>query len=292
MRVELRNVSKGPRKEALPLTSLTFSAGQPVLALAETEQRPTVLGLIASGRMASDTGTVAIDGAADAASLRHRVALVDAPAVSDPAPNVTVAAVTAEELMFAGRAASPLAVRRWLEANDFTDVARTPIADVTPSRRVRLLLELTALRKGVEGMVLVAPDRHGGSPAHWWEVVDEFASRGFAMLVIAGAAAAAVLEGVAERAEIPDAVTAAEGVNDVPERIETDADAEGDSEPATAPEPESESVPASESEPEAEPEPDQVEVDDEPTPEPEAVADSSAIEPDDESDTLRGEATS
>lgn len=288
MRVELRNVSKGPRGEALPLTSLRFSSGQPVLALAETEQRPTVLGLIASGRMAADTGTVVIDGTADAASLRHRVALVDAPAVSDPAPNVTVAAVTAEELMFAGRAASPLAVRRWLEANDLTDVARTPITDVTPSRRIRLLLELTALRKGVEGMVLVAPDRHGGSPTHWWEVVDEFATRGFAMLVIAGAAAAAVLEGVAERAEISDAVTATDGVTDVPALIEAaDSDAAGESEPMTAVESESESAPASESEPEAElepaaePEPERVEVEGEPT-----------IEPDDESDTHRREATS
>lgn len=254
MHVELRDVSKGPRGEALPVMSLGFCSGKAVLALAETEQRPTVLGLIASGRMAADTGTVVIDGMADAASLRRRVALVDAPAVSDPAPNITVAGVTAEELMFAGRAASPLAVRRWLDANDLADVARTPIADVTPSRRIRLLLELTALREGVDGMVLVAPDRHGGSPAHWWEVVEEFASRGLAMLVVAGAAAAGVLDGYAERAEIPDAAPAAHSESEVEPEPEPETEPERElasaPDPELAAEPEAESVPDVEAEPE------------------------------------------
>ena len=202
MRVELRDVSKG-RGQALPPVSLAYDTGAPVLAMAETEQRPAVLGLIASGRMRPDTGAVTADGMTDAAGIRRRVALVDAPEVCDPAPNVTVAGIVAEELMFAGRPSTPRAVRRWLDAHDARSTARTPIADVRPSQRVRLLLELAALRAGVESMVLVSPDRHGGDPEHWWDVVEEFGARGYGVLAIAGAAAASVLADRAPRAELP-----------------------------------------------------------------------------------------
>ena len=77
MRIELTTVSKGRRGEALPPTSLAYVSGEARLALAETEQRPTVLGLIASGRMAADAGTVTVDGRTDAAALRRAIALVD-----------------------------------------------------------------------------------------------------------------------------------------------------------------------------------------------------------------------
>ena len=200
MRIELERVSKG-RGLALPETSLDFGTGTARLAVAETEQRPTVLGLIASGRMRPDTGSVRIDGARDARAIRRRVALVDAPDVSEPAPNVSVYGVVAEELMFAGRGANPLAARTWLGGMGMSGLARIPIADVAPTDRLRLLLELTVLRSDVEAVVLVSPDRHGGDPTAWWELAEEFAGRGVGMLVIAGAAAGAVLDGRAERAE-------------------------------------------------------------------------------------------
>ena len=199
MRIDLRDVSKGI---ALPPTSVAFESGQAVVAIAETEQRPTVLGLIASGRMVSDSGLVLIDGGEDAAALRSRIALVDAPGVSDPAPDVTVAGVTAEELMFAGRPAGPAAVRRWLDEAGCGGLARIPIGDVTPGERIGLLLALTALRPGVEGIVLVSPDRHGGDPREWKGLADAYALRGMAVLVIAGAAAASLLR--LFRVELPE----------------------------------------------------------------------------------------
>src|SRR6478735_9799562 len=112
MKVELQKVAKGA---ALPPTSATFETGRATLARAETEQRPTVLGLIASGRMRPDAGTVTIDGTTDYSAMRLRIALIDAPDVSEPAPNVTVAGIVAEELMFAGRRSNPVAALRWLE---------------------------------------------------------------------------------------------------------------------------------------------------------------------------------
>jgi len=188
VRVVLDEVGKGRREHALPLTSASFESGRASLTAAETAQRPTVLGLIASGRMRPDTGLVHIDGRTSASALRRRVALVDAPDVSEPEPNVTLAGVAAEELMFAGRRSDPIAVRRWLDEHALGDAASLPVSNVDPADRVRALCELAVLRKGVEGIVLVSPDRHGGEPAAWWAIAEEFAARGYAVLVIAGQA--------------------------------------------------------------------------------------------------------
>jgi hypothetical protein len=193
VKVELDAVGKGRREHALPVTSAMFESGRVTLVAAETEQRPTVLGLIASGRMRPDTGRVALDGRSAPSRLRRRVALVDAPEVSEPEPNVTLAGVAAEELMFAGRRSDPIAVRRWLDEHALGEAASVPVSNVDPADRVRALCELAVLRKGVEGLVLVSPDRHGGLPAAWWAIAEDFAARGLAVLVIAGQASQSVL---------------------------------------------------------------------------------------------------
>jgi len=204
MRVVLDAVGKGRRDHALPVTSTAFASGTATLVAAVTEQRPTVLGLIASGRMRPDTGRVELDGKVDASALRRRVALVDAPEVSEPEPNVTLAGVVAEELMFAGRRSHPIAVQNWLADNGLAEAASLPVSNVDPADRVRALCELAVLRKGVEGFVLVSPDRHGGEPESWWAIAEEFAGRGFAVLVIAGQASQRVAGApVVERPTLP-----------------------------------------------------------------------------------------
>ena len=202
MKVVLDAVTKGKAQGALPETSATYETGRATLTVAETEQRPTVLGLVASGRMKIDSGSVTIDGRADAGRIRRRVALVDAPVVSEPEANVTVTGVVAEELMFAGHAPTPFAAQRWLEGLGLESLASVPIGNVDPPQRIRLLLELAALRKGVDGLVLVAPDRHGGEPAAWWRIAEEFAERGYAVLVIAGHASLTAISTL-EAAEQP-----------------------------------------------------------------------------------------
>ncbi len=198
MRVALHDVSKGRGGQSLPATSLEFHTGAVRFAIAETEQRPTVLGLIASGRMRPETGRVSIDGAPNARALRRAVALVDAPAVSDPHADIALAGVVGEELMFAGVGATPLHARRWLKNLGFAELASVPVGDVDPAVRVRILCELAILREGVRAIVLVSPDRHGGSPDGWWRIAAEFADRGYAMLVIVGGAAAVALERMRE----------------------------------------------------------------------------------------------
>lgn len=198
MRITLHEVSKGRGGQALPTTSLEFHTGAVRFAIAETEQRPTVLGLIASGRMRPDSGRVTVDGAENAKELRRRVALVDAPDVSDPHADIPLAGVVGEELMFAGVGSTPVHARRWLRHLGFAELAAVPIGSIDPAARVRLLCELAVLREGVEGIVLVAPDRHGGSPDGWWRIAGEFADRGYAMLVIVGGSAAIALERMQE----------------------------------------------------------------------------------------------
>ena len=72
---------------------------------------------------------------------------------------------------------------------------------------MRALCELAVLRKGVEAIVLVSPDRHGGEPAAWWAVAEDFAARGYAVLVIAGQASQGVARSAliarAKRDEMP-----------------------------------------------------------------------------------------
>lgn len=199
MRIVVDAVVKG--RSALPETSTAYETGAASLVVAETEQRPTVLGLVASGRMKVDAGTVTIDGRSDRGAIRRRVALVDAPVVSEPEPNVTVTGVVAEELMFAGRAPTPFAAARWLEQIGLEAIAGLPIGNVEPAARVRLLLELAALRADVEGLVLVAPDRHGGEPLGWWRIAREFAERGYAVLVIAGSASRTAIDSFDEAEE-------------------------------------------------------------------------------------------
>ncbi|MEW1835028.1 hypothetical protein [Microbacterium sp. NPDC079995] len=202
MRIDLDAVAKGKDGGVLPPTSVSVETGRVTLATAETEQRPSVLGLVAVGRMRPDAGSVTLDGRRGGRRLRRVAALVDAPEVNDPAPDVAVVGVVEEELMFAGRRADPLSARRWLDGHGWRHLTRTPIGEVAADVRIRMLLELAALRRGIEALVLVSPDRHGGDPRQWQRIAADFAGRGFAVLVIAGTASASALAPTSARPRV------------------------------------------------------------------------------------------
>lgn len=193
MRIEVNGVSKGKDSEVLPPTTVVVQSEHVTFVRADTEQRPTVLGLIASGRMKPSAGSVTVDGDESARTLRRAVALIDAPDISDPAPNVPVWRVVSEELMFAGLPSHPIAVRDALDELHLTAVRKRDISQLESADRVRMLLELASRRSGVEILVLVSPDRHGGDPLEWWRICRTFAARGFGVLVIAGYSSATAI---------------------------------------------------------------------------------------------------
>lgn len=216
MDVRIEQVSMG---DDLPVTSLAFGSGEATRFVVETEQRLTVLGLIAAGRMRPTAGRVLVDDEPTsirrvADRLRRSVALVDAPLVSDPEPAVTLAGVLAEELLYAGVPGDARSVRGWAEQLGVVDALSVQIANVDPAIRIRVLVEVALLRDDVEAIVLASPDRHGGQPEAWWDLARKVADRGFAVLVLCGAAADDVLH-TEERGdharEIDEATTPLEG---------------------------------------------------------------------------------
>lgn len=219
MKITLSAVSKGGNGLPLPTTTVEFESGRITLVAAEGGDRPVVLSLIASGRMKPDAGTVTLDGTDDVTLLSERVALVDAPEVSEPPADLTLRTVLREELVYAGRSASgdhvDAAIEDALRANaaateaastaatDATatatdhrtphDLARLRMADIDPTLRIRLLTELAAQRPGVQALVLCLPDRHGGDPRAWLPVATDLAARDFAVLLVCATPSAHIL---------------------------------------------------------------------------------------------------
>jgi hypothetical protein len=193
MRIVVDAVSKGKGGIPLPETSLVFESGRVTVAVAETGDHPTVLSLVASGRMVPDSGSVTLDGIADAALVRERIALVDAPEVSDPAADLLLRSVVTEELMYAGRSTSRDTVAAVIEQAGGAAYAGLRMGDVPAAVRVRVLAELAAFRRGVRALVITSPDRHGGDPREWLAVAADLAARDFAVLVVCGAASAEIV---------------------------------------------------------------------------------------------------
>lgn len=199
IRVTLDGAAVGTGLTAvLPPVSATFATGISTLVETEGGTRPTVLSLVASGRMKLDGGSVtglriAPDGTERPlrpAELRRAVALIDTPLVADHSDDVTVSSVVKEELALARshrRADRPSASRD-----------KRPFGALDAHARLRLLIDLALRRPDVEALVITSPERHGGDPAHWWRLLRETAARGIAggvaVLVVTDHATVAHLE--------------------------------------------------------------------------------------------------
>jgi hypothetical protein len=187
-------VGAGPAA-ALPETSLSFGPGIPTAVAVDTEQRPTVLSLVASGRMNVDGGEIT------PADLRHRIALIDTPLVAEPPADVRASVVVREELMLAGLHTS---ATQFLGDRGLRDYARAPFAAIPPIARLSLLLDLALLRPGIEGIIITSPERHGMNTPDWWLVARQVASRGIAVLIITDQANVDAIE----RLPHPEAIAA------------------------------------------------------------------------------------
>ena len=174
-------VGDGPGA-ALDPVSLEYAAGAASLVATEGGQRPTVLSLVAAGRMTPTAGSV------EPAGLHRRVALVDTPNVAEHSADQRLDHVVGEELALASRPHGRRAVHAMLAEHDLLERRRAPFGSLPAADRIRLLLSLTATRPGVEGIVLTSPERHGGAPADWWRLARATAASGIAVLVVTDAA--------------------------------------------------------------------------------------------------------
>ncbi|HZX04812.1 hypothetical protein [Kribbella sp.] len=147
-----------------------------------------------SGRLKPDTGTVRFDGKADLALLRRRVAVVDAPGITEPDDALPVQTVVGEELAIAGRKAGRKAVLEWLNEHDAAEHADKRFEHLPVAVRTRLLTELTVARPDVQVVILTMPDRHGGDPHEWYELGRGLAAEGYGVVITCADASARLLD--------------------------------------------------------------------------------------------------
>ena len=185
IRVTLDGAAVGTGREAaLPPVSARYSAGTPTLLETEGGNRPTVLSLVASGRMKLDAGSVTAvrvdsDGEArplTSAQLRRAIALIDTPLVAEHSDDVSISSVVKEELALAR------SHRRADRPASYTD--KHSFGSLSAVDRLALLIDLALRRPDVEALVITSPERHGGDPAEWWRLVRVTAARGVAVLVV------------------------------------------------------------------------------------------------------------
>ncbi len=182
----------GRRGPLLGPTSLTLHTGERRLVTAEPGLGHSALALVLAGRMRPSAGSVRIDGVIDYAALRHAVALVDTPGVSEPDDALPVGTVVGEELALAGLPAGPRAVSVWLAGHGVPS-RHLLFGELAPLTRTRVLAELAAARPHVRYLVLTLPERHGGDPAGWWALAAELADRDHGVLAQTTTATASVL---------------------------------------------------------------------------------------------------
>ena len=181
--IEIEAVEVRTRRQTLlPATTLTLRPGERRLWSAPPGDAHPALALVVGGRMRPSRGHVLLDGRDDVAALRHAVALVDTPLVSEPDSALHVGTVVGEELALAGRPAGPRDVSSWL-AEHGVPSRHLLFGELEPLTRTRVLAELAAAGPRVQHLVITLPDRHGGEPAAWWALASELAERGYGVLV-------------------------------------------------------------------------------------------------------------
>jgi hypothetical protein len=174
---------RGPHAPILNATSLCVRDHQLALLAGYPGPGHVAAALSMSGRLRPDGGDVKLDGQGDAGLLRRRVAVVDAPGITEPDDALPVQTVVGEELAIAGRKAGRKAVREWLAEHGWAAFADKRFEHLPVAVRTRLLAELTVARPEVNGVILTMPDRLGGDPHDWYGVGRELATRGYGVII-------------------------------------------------------------------------------------------------------------
>jgi hypothetical protein len=200
MELEAAGISvRGPHAPMLHATSVAVADHQVVLLTGYPGAGHVAAALGLSGRLKPDTGRVRFDGRTDLALLRRRVAVVDAPGITEPDDALPVQTVVGEELAIAGRKAGRKAVLEWLNEHDAAEHADKRFEHLPVAVRTRLLTELTVARPDVQVVILTMPDRHGGDPHGWYELGRGLAAQGYGVIITCADASARLLDVKAAR---------------------------------------------------------------------------------------------
>lgn len=173
----------GARSPLLQPTSFVAPTARVTTIAGDPGYGQVALALALGGRVPLATGSVTLDGSADAALRRRHVALVDVPEVSAPEEGLALHHVVSEELAFAGRPSGRGAVARFLADHDVAVPAHTRFEELDPADRVRVLVHAAAERAETRVLVLANPDRRGGDPQVWWPVLTGLAADGLTVVV-------------------------------------------------------------------------------------------------------------
>ena len=185
---------QGPHAPMLHSTSVSVSDHQLVLLAGYPGPGHVAVSLGLSGRLKPDGGYVRLDGDTSGRVLRRRVAVVDAPGITEPDDALPVQTVVGEELAIAGRKAGRKAVQEWLTEHDWTGFADMRFEHLPVAVRTKLLAELTVERPDVKVVILTMPDRLGGDPHEWYELGRDLASRGYGVIITCAEASARLLD--------------------------------------------------------------------------------------------------
>ncbi|TDU89723.1 hypothetical protein EV138_3299 [Kribbella voronezhensis] len=184
---------QGPHAPMLNATSVSVGDHQLVLLAGYPGPGHVAASLALSGRLRPNGGDVKLDGQTDGGVLRRRVAVVDAPGITEPDDALPVRSVVGEELAIAGRKAGGKAVLAWLEEHGWHEYADKRFEHLPVAVRTKLLAELTVARPEVKVVILTMPDRHGGDPHEWYGMGRALASRGYGVIITCADASARLL---------------------------------------------------------------------------------------------------
>ncbi|MFC9687095.1 hypothetical protein ACFTSF_01025 [Kribbella sp. NPDC056951] len=202
MQLEATKVSVfGPHAPMLTGMSVQVDEKQVILLTGYPGPGHVAAALALSGRLVPDTGEVTLQGSSDPAVLRRKVAVVDAPGITEPDDALPVQTVVGEELAMAGHKAGRKAVLAWLEEHGAAEHANTRFEHLPVAARTRLLAELTVARPDVKVVILTMPDRHGGDPHEWYALGQDLADRGYAVLITCADTSARLLDVPADQVE-------------------------------------------------------------------------------------------
>lgn len=175
---------EGSHGTLVPTTSLTVRSGELVVVHGEPGEGVTAFGLTLAGRFRPSTGSVTVEDVASGHGARDVTAVVDAPGVTSPDEALPLRVVVGEELAFAAEPARRRDVTRRLAAYDLTEQADQRFERLPAATRTRLLTTLAAARPGVRLLVLDRPDRHTSDMTGWHDLAVDYATRGYAVVVL------------------------------------------------------------------------------------------------------------